>query len=158
MPYALRGDDRHLADAWRGGVAMSNQAHDVVETSSASVLFPGALVDLLAVRETEAEVVRKNGVPTCDDCNSPVEVQCAWGECTDELLCFEHCNKSGKWVPPEFDESGNLVGGKWYHEHCLPYSWNLEECFSKFGFEETDRDEGLWATVQFIIEQGYFVR
>ena len=41
---------------------------------------------------------------------------------------------------------------------CKPYSWNLEEPFSKFGFEDTDRDEGLWATVKFIKEQGYNVR
>jgi len=166
MTYALRGDDRHLADVWRDGVAMSKQAHDVVETSSASVLFPGALVDLLAVRETEAEVVEgaEDTFNLCNwesdsDCDLPAEVQCA-RDCGAYLFCFKHSKELGEWVEPaEFDEeTGDLNGGKWYHRRCLPYSWNLEECFSKFGFEDTYRDEGLWATVQFIEEQGYSVR
>jgi hypothetical protein len=162
MPYALqRVDRRHLADVWRDGVVMIKQACNVVETSSASVLFPSALVDLLALRETEAEVVKKNGVPACFYCNSPVEVHCARKTCPDHLFCFEHSKElNGEWVEPaEFDEeTGDLNGGKWYHKHCLPLSWNLEECFSMFGVGITFRDKGLLATVQFIEEQGYSVR
>ena len=59
MPRALQGDLRHFADVWRDGVAMIKQACNVVETSSASVLFPGALVALLALRETEVKMTRR---------------------------------------------------------------------------------------------------
>jgi len=83
-------------------IAMQKQLDGVVESSSASVVFPQALVNSVALREADVERARDLHRLTClfsRECDRLAEVHCAnhWHSPREVTFCLDHAKESGKW-------------------------------------------------------------